>query len=171
MAAASACATYTINGVWPTPPDSSGWRKASIHTEHGRLLIQLLRLGKVLVSDPPTKIWTAYGDLRVVNPRTKAFYLFVDKCKKAAFSEAPTSNTMPTNASYNEGFCSDDDDDDNDTRPDPPIRMPPLRTAVTQDPLMRQGDYATRDQQISLPTQVIPGAPPLLSHEFSVLLY
>ncbi len=171
MVAVGAPATYTINGAWPNPPDSSGWRKASIHTEHGRLLIQLLRSGKVLDSDPPAKIWTAYGDLRVVNPRTRAFHSFVEKCKKAAFAKAHTSNTMPTDdASYKEGFHSDDDDDD-DTRPDPPIRMPPPRTAVTQDPLMRQSDYARRDQQMSLPTRVYTGAPPLLSLEFSVLLY
>lgn len=148
--------TYTINGIWPTPPDQFGWRNSSIKSSHGRLLISLLRTGRVQLSDPPVVIWAAQRDLRVVNPKTKAFQTFVAKCKRA-FTKQIAAN-MPADASYNGSFVDSGDDDD-ETRPDPPNRMPPPRNAISEDPLMRYREYATRDQQISLPTRVVEGVP------------
>ena len=157
MPRSGAPATYTINGVWPSPPDF-GWRRVSVYTNHGRLLLQYLKSGRVKLTDLPTTIWSEHRDLQVVNPKTKAFQAFIAKCKKAYTQQqtVESSAKMPTDASYSAGaYDSDDDDDDNNySPPDPPNRMPPPRNAVTDAPLTHPQYYATRDQQISLPTRI-----------------
>jgi hypothetical protein len=161
-------ATYIINGDWPSPPADTGcWRLASVNTDHGRLLLQYLNSGTVKLADPPTKIWANHRELRVVNPKTKAFHKFVSRCKKAHIKEqtvVESATKMPTDASYSAGaYDSDDDDDDGNYRPpDPPNRMPPPRNGVSDAPLMHPQDYASRNQQISLPTRIFNGTPCLL---------
>lgn len=164
--------TYTIGGVWPNPPDERGWQRASIHTDHGRLLIEYLKSGVVNIADSPTKIWKDHVRLRVVDPKTKSFARFVNKCKQAFIesttSSAPTAN-MPIDTFEDDAFDSDDDDSrGNKNRPDPPNRMPQPRYSNTMDPLMHRVDYATRDQQISLPTRIFEGMPPLFSPHLSL---
>lgn len=169
MVAHGAPPTYTIGGVWPNPPDERGWRRASIHTDHGRLLIEYLKSGVVNIADHPTTIWRNHIELRVVNPKTKSFNRFVTKCKLAfiestsstATTEASTTN-MPTDA-FDDALYSDDEDIRGNNRPDPPNRMPKPLDLNTMGPLMHRVDYATRDQQVSLPTRVFEGTPPLFS--------
>ena len=167
--------SYTIGGAWPNPPDDRGWRRASIDTDHGRLLIGYLESGVVDIADPPTKIWKTHSQLRVVNPKTKAFARFVKLCKQAfteSISSRPTSATSTTEASTinmptNAFDCDDDYDDSsrgNQYRPpDPSNRMPLPQDSNTMDPLMHRVDYATRDQQVSLPTRVYEGMHPVFS--------
>ena len=176
MPRSGAPATYISNGAWPSPPDF-GWRKASVNTDHGRLLLQYLNSGRVKLTDPPTRIWTNHIDLRVVNPQTKAFHKFVGRCKQAYKKqqtfESESSPKMPTDASYRSAgnYDSDDDDDDDNFRPpDPPHQMPRPRNALTDVPLMHPQDYATRDQQISLPTRIFSSKPCLLLFLLLLLL-
>lgn len=138
---------YKINGLWPDPPEG-GWRSSSLKTDHGRLLIGLLRSGVISSTEHPLNIWENFEGLRVVNPQTKAFFRFVRLCQAKVRKES--NQDMPSDPSHYSG--SDDDDSD---APDPP-RMPMPRNSF-QDPLLHRHDYATRDQQISLPTRVYEG--------------
>ena len=142
--------TYKINGSWPDPPEG-GWRSSSTDTAHGKLLIRLLKSGVVSTTDDPTKIWVNFEGLRVVNPRTKAFFNFVKKCQ--AQVEEDSNQKMPSDPSH---YTGSDEDDDDSVGPDPP-RMPMPRNYSFQDPLLHRHDYATRDQQISLPARVNEG--------------
>ena len=165
MRRSGAPATYIVNGDWPSPPADTGcWRKASANSDHGRLLLQYLNSGTVKITDTPSTIWSNHRELRVVNPKTKAFHKFVSRCKKAHIKEqtVESSTKMPTDASYTAGVYDSDDDDNNYSPPDPPNRMPPPRNAVSDAPLMHPKDYATRDQQISLPTRIFNGTPCIL---------
>jgi hypothetical protein len=139
---------YKINGLWPDPPDG-GWRSSSLKTDHGRLLIGLLRSGVISSAEHPLDIWENFEGLRVVNPQTKAFFRFVRQCQAKVCKES--NQDMPSDPSHYSGS-----DDDDSVAPDPPLRMPMPRNSF-QDPLLHRHDYATRDQQISLPTRVYEG--------------
>jgi hypothetical protein len=142
---------YKINGLWPDPPQG-GWRSSSLNTDHGRLLIGLLRSGAVSTAEDPASIWENFEVLRVVNPKTKAFFRFVKLCQAKVCKES--NQDMPFDPSQH--YSGSDEDDDDSVAPDPPLRMPMPRNSF-QDPLLHRHDYATRDQQISLPTRVYEG--------------